>query len=147
MRPHRLPRIADLVHRAFPLGSLVESFDREKERVVHEALTAQKLNIFAHHRPQQTLIDSGLCREIWIGVRSHEEIDVFERCARFGHSFDFPVDQAAFQVKYVVESVGVLQAHSVFHQHNVHRVHFAHLDRKDAENFGQQAPRCLLVML
>ena len=119
----------------FESRPLVKSLYTEEHWVVHQALTPQELNILANWRTQDAIIYRCLFREASMLSSCHDKVYIFERCRWLGLTFDFPVDFAAFQVEYVVQSVRIFQAKSVFHEHDVNSIRSCHFHRKDAKYF------------
>ena len=132
---------------ALVLASTIELFNRQQERIVHQALTVQECNVFSDGALQDCLAFLTERHEAFVGFGGHEEVDVLESRRGLRYTFDFAVDDAAFKVKDVLQVVAIFESKHVLHQHEMHWRRRVHIHGEDAKDFGKNAVGHSLVVL
>jgi hypothetical protein len=110
-------------------------------------MLAKEIYVFSHSDRQFSLQKSSHIGEILYFLFTNKEVEVFESCASFGKTRDWPINCAAFQIENVLEIVWVLKLESVLHDHHVNFVDVVRLNCEHTKYFSQQRVLVFLEML
>ena len=78
--------------------------------------------------------------------RQNHEVDILQCRGAFDFAHNFPIDKAAFQIKYVLEVFWVPYLERVLHHHQVNFVRQLRLKSEYAEYFADKTVWILLVV-
>ena len=113
--------------------------DAYQQRVVHQALIPQEVNIESQDIEELLRFRLGHLSQFRSRFTGSKEVEVLQGGRGLNLLGDFAVHGTAFEVKDVFQLLGVLQSQGVFHQHDSHSTLIFGLNGENSKDLSYQA--------